>query len=150
MNDPLLIARLAGQRIAFVAREIESIVELGAVTPVPKAPEHIEGLATLRSEALTVVDCTRMLGLPLDPHRQGTAQQAAVIKRDGHLFALKLDDVEDVVEPTGDIESVLGGVGEEWSRFARGMIDTGSGAALLLEVEPFIRTESETEPAVLN
>ena len=37
MAELLLIARLAGRRIAFPAAEVEAVVEIEGLTPVPRA-----------------------------------------------------------------------------------------------------------------
>ncbi|APE27403.1 chemotaxis protein CheW [Aurantiacibacter gangjinensis] len=144
MNDPILIASLAGRRVALIAREIESIVEIERITPVPRAPDHVEGLSTLRSQALTVINCARVLGEEESSDASSGVRQAAVIKHNGHHYALLLDDVEDVVEARGAPEQVLGGVGKAWTRVAAGVVDTEIGSALLLRVEPFINAEPVT------
>ena len=139
MNVPVLIARLAGKRIAIPAKRIESIVDIDHVTPVPQAPAHVEGLSTLRSQTLTVINCTRVVD-ETNPALAGGGARAAVVMVGGHGYALMLDSVEDVVLALTEPEDVLGGVGASWTPVALGMIETESGAALLVEVERFINT----------
>ena len=57
MNQLLLIVSVAGGRVAFPAAKVESVVELDALSPVPRAPAHVAGLSALRSRVLTVIDC---------------------------------------------------------------------------------------------
>ena len=61
MAELLLIVRLAGRRIAFPAAEVEAVVELEGITPVPRAAAHVAGLSALRSRVLTVIDCLASL-----------------------------------------------------------------------------------------
>ena len=56
MNELLLIVSIAGSRVALPAVAVESVVELEALIPVPRAPEHLAGLSALRSRVLTVID----------------------------------------------------------------------------------------------
>ena len=63
MNELLLIVTIAGSRVAFPAAKVESVVELDALSPVPRAAPHIAGLSALRSRVLTVIDCQRSLEL---------------------------------------------------------------------------------------
>ena len=49
MNQLLLIVSIAGSRVALPAAAVESVVELEALIPVPRAPAHIAGLSALRS-----------------------------------------------------------------------------------------------------
>lgn len=141
MNEPILLARLAGRRIALIARDIEAIVEINDITPVPMAPAHVEGLSTLRSKALTVINGARVLGQEDSARDTTVDRKAAVIVRDGHHYALLLDEVEDVVEAQSEPQSVLGGVGEEWSQAANGVVETATGPVLLVKVEPFINVK---------
>ena len=49
MAELLLIARLAGRRVAFPAAEVEAVVELEGMSPAPRAAPHVAGLSALRS-----------------------------------------------------------------------------------------------------
>ena len=40
MSTPLLIVRIAGDRIAVPAERVHSVVELGRIVPVPRAPRE--------------------------------------------------------------------------------------------------------------
>ena len=40
MNELLLIVSIAGSRVALPAAAVESVVELDALIPVPRAPAH--------------------------------------------------------------------------------------------------------------
>jgi purine-binding chemotaxis protein CheW len=61
MNELYLIVGIAGEKVAFRASDVQSVVEIDRITPAPRAPAYIAGLAALRSRALTVIDCVRSL-----------------------------------------------------------------------------------------
>ena len=143
MSEPILLAQLAGRQIAFPAHQIDSIVELGKVTPAPRSPAYIEGLSTLRSKSLTVINCKSVLGIADDESAPDGIRLAAVVKHGAHHYALILDDVQDVVEPQHEPEPVLGGVGKEWARVASGVVETEVGTTLMMRVEPFIEVEAK-------
>ena len=63
MTEMLLVIMLAGRRAALPAVQVNAVVELAEVTPVPRAARHVAGLAALRSRPLTVIDCTAALGI---------------------------------------------------------------------------------------
>lgn len=144
MNQTLLVAQLNGRRIAMAASQIESIVEISRITPVPQTPDYIEGLSTLRSKALTVINCARVLKINREHSQADTDRQAAVVHHAGHDYALLLDAVEDVVETQNVPEEILGGVGDEWSDVALGIVETEVGPALMVNVEAFITVKSDT------
>jgi purine-binding chemotaxis protein CheW len=135
MADLLLIVRLDGERVAFPADDVESVVELDTLTPVPGVPRHIAGLAALRSRVLTVIDCVSAL----DPDRRIAAvRDAVVVVAEGHPYALLVDAVEDVVDAEGEMGPVRTALGGGWSRVARGMIEAEGQLTLVGDVQAFI------------
>ncbi|GAA4041328.1 hypothetical protein GCM10022281_22890 [Sphingomonas rosea] len=137
MNELLLVVEIAGQRVAMRAAQVESVVELDTLIPVPRAAEHVAGLSALRSRVLTVICCRRSLGLPVPEFGDGILE-AAVVELDGHHYALIVDGVEDVVEAAGDPTPVRAAMGEGWERVSSGMVETEEGALLLVDVAALI------------
>ena len=102
MSEMLLIVHLAGRRAAIPADRVNSVIDLAEMTPVPRAPAHVSGLAALRSRPMTVIDCAASLGLPVP---EGTQRhRTVVVEHDGHLYGLLVADADDIVaavaEPT--------------------------------------------------
>lgn len=135
-GDLLVILQIAGRRCALSALDVKSVIEVAAVTPVPRAPAWIAGITALRSQALTVIDCRRAIGLsaPGDGAGWATDRRAAVVAEGGHAYALLVDGIEDITTAVGEAGQVPGGFGPEWSRVATGMIETMAGPALLLDL----------------
>ncbi|MCY7339362.1 MAG: chemotaxis protein CheW [Sphingomonas bacterium] len=136
MNELLLIVSIAGSRVAFPAAKVESVVELEALSPVPRAPAHVAGLSALRSRVLTVIDCQRSLELATTDLTG--LREAAVVEIDGHHYALTVDAVEDVVEALSDPVPVRAAMGVGWERVGLGMIETEEGPLLLIDIDALI------------
>ncbi|MEO7787809.1 MAG: chemotaxis protein CheW [Sphingomicrobium sp.] len=136
MNNLLLIVTIAGSRVALRASAVEGVVELDTLIPVPRAAPHIAGLSALRSRVLTVIDCRR--SLDLDPAPASDIPEAVVAEVDGHHYALLVDMVEDVVEAAGDPVPIRAAMGAGWSRVSLGMIETGEGPLLLVDVAALV------------
>ena len=96
MNDLLLMCMVAGRRAAIPAIRVQSVIEIEDITPIPGAPAFIRGLTALRSQALTVIDCSVALGF--ETAQAPPDQRAAVVEIDGHLYALLVDAAYDVGE----------------------------------------------------
>ncbi|MDG6077846.1 chemotaxis protein CheW [Erythrobacter litoralis] len=139
MSDLLLVCRIAGQRIALPAMQVQSVIEIGQVTPIPGTPNWVRGLTTLRSQALTVIDCADAIGLT--PTELSCDQRAAVMDIGGHPYALLLDEAEEVSEARSPVRNVPGGFGDDWARVALGMVETDGEPALLLDIEAIIDPE---------
>ena len=136
MNDLLVMAQIAGRRCALHAGDVKSVIEMGAITPVPRSPDFIAGITALRSQALTVIDCRLALGFA-NLH-WSTDHRAAVVAVGGHSYALIVDAIEDIATGQSAPQSVPGGFGKEWSRAASGMIETAIGPALLIDLPALI------------
>ena len=147
MNELLLIVTIAGSRVALPAAAVESVVELDALIPVPRAPAHVAGLSALRSRVLTVIDTLKSLELGECDTSVGI-REAAVVELDGHHYALIVDAVEDVVEALSDPAQVRAAMGAGWERVSCGMVETEEGPLLLVDVASLIAgTTSEARAA---
>lgn len=138
MNQLLLIVTIAGSRVALPAAEVEAVVELEALSDVPRAPAHVAGLSALRSRVLTVIDCR--LSLELEPATRGGGGllEGAVVEVDGHHYALLVDAVEDVVGALSDPAPVRAAMGSGWQRVSRGMVETEEGPLLLVDIAALV------------
>jgi purine-binding chemotaxis protein CheW len=132
----LLIVRLASERVALPAADVESVVEIEALTPVPGAAGHVAGLAALRSRVLTVIDCLASL----DPSRRlpSDAREAVMAVVDGHPYALLVEAVEDVIEASGERQPAAASLASGWRRIGRATIEAGGDLLLLADVEALI------------
>jgi len=136
MNNLLLIVTIAGSRVALRASAVEGVVELDALIPVPRAAPHVAGLSALRSRVLTVIDCRR--SLDLEPAAASDTREAVVAEVDGHHYALLVDLVEDVIEAVAEPTPIRAAMGTGWSRVSLGMIETGEGPLLLVDVAALV------------
>lgn len=134
MNKLYVMIEIDGRLAAIDAADVQSVIEVEDIYPVPRAPGHIAGLTAMRSQSLTVVDCRKALGLPsgLAPER------APVVRVAGHSYALMVDRVDDVLEARTEPVAVPGNFGTGWQHAGQGMIETDRGPALLVDIEALI------------
>ncbi|MFO6447963.1 chemotaxis protein CheW [Erythrobacter sp. NE805] len=138
IGELLVVARIAGRACALSALDVKSVIEIGTVTPIPRAPSWIAGITALRSQALTVIDCRRALGLAAGASGWPTDHRAIVVAEGGHSYALLVDAIEDITTAASEAGQVPGGFGPEWSRIATGMVETMAGPALLVDLAALI------------
>ena len=143
MNEMLLVVMLAGRRAALPAIEVNSVIELAEVTPVPRAGGPDTGLAALRSRPLTVIDCTAALGLATS-RADWRRQRAVVVEHDGHLYGLLVDAADDIVAAHGEPGPLGADPGPGWQRVALGRVETEAGAVLLLDIGALIAGPEES------
>lgn len=124
-----LVARIAGRTVAIASAGVDSVVDIGAIVPVPHATRGVVGLAALRSRVVAVVDPAVVLGCAAT----AGARRAIVLPVEGHFYALLVEAVEDVAPY--DILPLPAGVMLDagWSLAARGLIDRAGEPVLALD-----------------
>jgi purine-binding chemotaxis protein CheW len=144
MNRDLLIARVAGQRFAVPAVDVQSVVELGAIVPVPRVPRWIAGLTTQRSRTLTVID----VAAAIEPGAGATSHRFALVcELDGCGYALAVDAVENVLPTEGDVQRPRIRLAPGWARLAEGMVETAVGTVLLIDLGRLVNMAEQLEAA---
>ncbi|AWW73787.1 chemotaxis protein CheW [Erythrobacter sp. KY5] len=145
MNELLVMCQIAGRRCAFRANDVQSVIEIGTITPVPRTPDFIAGLTAMRSQALTVIDCRRAIGF--DPNAYALDHRAIVVASSGYSYALRIDSIEDITSAIGEPGSVPGGFGAEWASVASGLVETRTGPALMIDLAALIAGQTSIEHA---
>jgi purine-binding chemotaxis protein CheW len=128
MSETLcLLATLAGRAVAIPADAVEAVVDLDAITPVPRAHPAVVGLAALRSRVITVVDPRPLLGAaPGEPGR------AILLRHDGHEYALLVDGCADIAPLAVDPLPAGLALHPAWRALAAGMVEQDGACRLLI------------------
>jgi purine-binding chemotaxis protein CheW len=71
------------------------------LTRVPLAAEVVCGLMNLRGQIVTALDLRRRLGLP--PRPEGMKHQNVVVRAEGAVVSLLVDQVGDVIEVGNEV-----------------------------------------------
>lgn len=135
MDKLFLIARIASRSVAIDSDQVESVVDIGEITPVPRAAREVRGLAALRSRVVTVIDTCAALDLP-DAGR--TANRAVITLVDGHHYAMLVDALEDVapfaLSPLSRGVALDGG----WQRVGCGVVDRDGDPILAIDLRALV------------
>lgn len=138
MSHLYLIAQVADRPVAIDADQVESVVDIGEVTEVPRAGRHVRGLAALRSRVVTVVDTHSALGL--DSRSEG--RRAVITHVDGHHYALLVDAADDVAP--FDLLPLGSGVvlDAAWQRAGRGIVERDGEPVLAIDLAALVPTQN--------
>lgn len=130
-----LIAAVAGRVVAIDSDQVDSVVDIGDIVPVPRAPPEVRGLAALRSRVVTVIDTCAALGLPPSAAAPG---RAVITLVDGHHYAVLVDSLDDVASFA--CETLARGIAVEggWSRVATGIVNRDGDAILAIDLHRLI------------
>lgn len=138
MDQLYLLATLAGTRVAVAAQEVEAVVKLADISPVPGMPAHVAGLSALRSRVLTIIDVPALIrGAPTPPAERGLAIIADI---SGHSYGLMVDAVHDICQvPEGDLP-LRGQLDRAWAPYAQAIVEQDGQPHLLVSLARFIET----------
>jgi purine-binding chemotaxis protein CheW len=142
MERLFLIAHVAGRTVAIDAEQVESVVDVGMIVPVPRASGHVRGLTALRSRVVTVIDTVAALGMST----AGAEPRRAVITLvDGHHYALLVDALEDVVP--FELQPLALGVAltGAWQAAGRGLVQREDEPILVIDLAALV--PGQTAPA---
>ncbi len=80
--------------------QVQEVLRYQEMTPVPMAPDVVEGLINLRGQIVTAVDMRRRLAL--QPRPEGQMPMNTVVRTAGGAVSLLVDEIGDVVEVDAD------------------------------------------------
>ena len=104
----LLSFELDGAPYAVPVDRVREIVRMRSITPVPRVPEEVRGVISLRGEIIQVIDMRRRLGLP---PVEATRHTRLIVARDseGRVAAMLVDAVREVLRVGADAIRVTDG-----------------------------------------
>ncbi|WP_242126020.1 chemotaxis protein CheW [Sphingobium sp. Sx8-8] len=145
MNQLYLLARLAGTRVAVATREVEAVVKLADISPVPGMGAHVAGLSALRSRVLTIIDVAALiLGRRTPAEDRGHAIIADI---SGHSYGLMVDAVYDICQvPEGELP-LRGQLDPAWLPYAGGIVEHEGQPYLLVSLSSFIEAGALVQAA---
>lgn len=136
MDRLYLFAMLADTRIAVEAAEVEAVVRLSDISPVPGMGAHIAGLSALRSRVLTIIDVAALIrGVPTTRRQRNYAIIADI---SGHSYGLMVDSVSDICQVLEGESPLHGQLDPCWAPYARGLVEQDGKPWLLVSLAGFI------------
>ena len=140
----VLLFTLEGQRYALPSADVRELVRAVRLTPLPRAPDVVEGLLNLRGELLPVLDLRRRFRLP--PRPLSPLDHFIIARAGPRLVGLRVDRAEGLL-PLGPGEldqapSSLPGVG-----YVAGAVKLPEGLVLVHDLRTFL---SEAEGLALD
>lgn len=136
MSQLYLFARIGGTNVAVPTGQIEAVVKLTEISPVPRVPSHVAGLSALRSRVVTVIDTAALVW-----NRSAKAEPGAfaiITDISGHSYAMTVDAVSDIAAVPGGELALRGQLDPAWQPFANRIVENEHGPHLLISLASFI------------
>ncbi len=106
--QPMLVFQIEGTPYAVPVERVREVVRLRPITPIPRVPDDVRGVISLRGEIVQVIDARRRLGVaPVEPTL--TSRIVIVNDAEGNRSGLLVDAVTEVLRvPEAAIRSESG------------------------------------------
>jgi len=130
---------LGGQFYGVEISQVGSILKLPPMTLVPRAPEGVMGIISVRGKVVTVIDLRSKLHLPLVP--QGPRSRVLLVPLDdGETVGLFVEEVLQVYRLGQDeIEPPSSALGAEPGEHVIGLGRPDGNLIVLMDVTPMLR-----------
>ena len=130
--------RVADQWLGIPVVAVQEVLIQQRIARVPLAPAEVEGFLNLRGQIVTAVCLRTSLGLPA---REPNAPfMNVVVREDGELFSLIVDEVGDVVAVNAtDVDPPLPTLGERWARAVTGVVRRDNGLLVVISAAQLLK-----------
>ena len=130
--------RVADQWLGIPVIAVQEVLVQQRIARVPLAPPEVEGFLNLRGQIVTAVCLRTSLGLP--QRADGASFMNVVVREDGELFSLIVDEVGDVVAVSArDLEPPLPTLGERWQRAVTGVVRRDDGLLVVISAVQLLK-----------
>ncbi len=125
------------EELALDILEIQEIIKVPHITPVPRVPESVLGIISLRGTIVPIVDLRRFLGLA--PIELGRDSRILVLRAQGDAVGVSVDRVVSVQRMDRDaIEPVPRTMKRDASEMLDGVGRIGDRLLIILELDPLL------------
>ena len=135
-----VVFRLEGQRYALDLSQVERVVSMVAVSPLPKTPAVVAGVINYRGSVVPVLDLRPRFGFPR--HESGLTDHLLLGRTARRMLALPVDEVlgvtEVAVEDTIAPSTLVPGVG-----YLTGIVALSDGLLFIHDLEALLSTDEE-------
>ncbi|MBP3956729.1 chemotaxis protein CheW [Gemmata sp. G18] len=141
----LVTCVLGGVEFGLDINAVQEIVRLPKITPVPRAPGYVEGVANLRGNLLPIINSRARFGLP--GACAADSNRVVVVELNGHPTGLIVDAVREVMHvKRRDVEDAPAAVQSVDARFLKGVVKLNGGQRLVLLLDHNSILESPAQP----
>jgi purine-binding chemotaxis protein CheW len=145
--DPLMqwvTFRLGGEKYGINVMQVQEVLRIAEIAPVPGAPPYVLGIINLRGNVVTVIDTRSRFGLMSKEADDST--RIVIIESEDHIIGIQVDSVAEVIDlRASEIETAPNVGNEESSKFIQGVTSQENQLLILVDLNKFLSDEDKTE-----
>ena len=132
--------RLEDERYGVNVMQVQEVLRMTEIAPVPGAPDYVLGIINLRGNVVTVMDTRKRFALP--QHEPDDSTRIVIIEAEDQVVGILVDSVAEVVYLNQtDIESPPNVGNEESSRYIQGVANRDDGLLILVDLNKLLTDE---------
>lgn len=140
--------RLAEETYAINVMQVQEVLRVSEIAPVPGAPHYVLGIVNLRGNVVTVIDARRRLGL--EPREPDDASRVVIIEVSNQVVGILVDSVAEVIElVTAEIEPAPNVGNDESSKYIQGVASRDGELTIVVDLNKLLSEEEWAEMASL-
>jgi len=140
--------RLADETYGINVMQVQEVLRVSEIAPVPGAPHYVLGIINLRGNVVTVVDTRIRLGL--EATEVTDASRIVIIEGSKHVVGILVDCVAEVVDlRASDLESAPNVGNDESAKYIQGVASRDNELLILVDLNKLLTDEEWEELASL-
>ena len=138
--------RLESEAYGINVMQVQEVLRVSEITPVPGAPPYILGIINLRGNVVTVLDTRMRFGLPI--YETDDASRVVIVESKGNVLGILVDSVAEVVYlRSSDIETAPNVGNDESSKYIQGVYSNEGNLLILVDVNKLLSNDEWQEVA---
>ena len=134
--------RLADEIYGINVMQVQEVLRMTEIAPVPGAPGCVLGIINLRGNVVTVVDARELFGLPRNENTDQT--RIMIVEINKLIVGLLVDSVAEVVNiQNSDIDSAPSIGNEDSSRYIQGVYSKSGEILILVDLNRLMTADAQ-------
>ena len=146
-DDPiiqLVTFRLDEEAYGINVMQVQEVLRVTEIAPVPGAPSYVLGIVNLRGNVVTVIDTRSRFGLPSDEITDSS--RIVIIESGEEVIGILVDSVSEVVELRESEIELAPSVGtEESSRYIQGVATRSEDLLIVVDLNKLLSEDEKAE-----
>ena len=134
--------RLADEIYGINVMQVQEVLRMTEIAPVPGAPSSVLGIVNLRGNVVTVIDTRELFGLPSSETTDQT--RIMIVECNKIIVGLLVDSVAEVVNiQNTDIDSAPAIGNEDNSRYIQGVFSKNGEILILVDLNRLMTPDAQ-------
>lgn len=142
----LVTFRLKDETYGINVMQVQEVLRITEIAPVPGAPGFVLGIINLRGNVVTVIDTRTRFGLPTT--ERDDASRIVIIESEEQVVGILVDSVAEVVElRQSEIDQAPSVGNEESARYIQGVASRDDDLLIVVDLNKLLTEEEWSEMA---